>query len=286
MLLDRPRPAGVLAALAEQAIATTFVPPTLIYMMMLEPGIEGMAFPALRNLVYGSAPMRPEAIERAQRLFGGALASTYGQTEAPQIATMIGPADLMRPERQASVGRETWLTQVGIMDPQGALLPDGEVGEIVIRGDLLMTGYWRQPDKTAETIRDGWLHTGDLGCRDADGFVFIKGRAKDMIISGGFNVYPADVEPVLGAHPAVADCAVFGVPDEKWGEAVQAAVELRPGHEASPAEIIAFVRARLGPVRTPKTVTIYPALPRNAYGKLQRQALVDAFLSAASKGTP
>ncbi|MAU95148.1 MAG: long-chain fatty acid--CoA ligase [Fulvimarina sp.] len=277
VLTDRPRPAEVLAQLANNRIATTFVPPTMIYMMMQEPGVEAMRFETLRNLVYGSAPMRSEEIERAQKIFGPVVASTYGQTEAPQIATMISADDLRREDKRASVGRETFLTRVAVVDGDGSELPAGEIGEIVIRGDLVMTGYWRQPEKTAETIRDGWLHTGDLGSFDEEGFLFIKGRSKDVVITGGFNVYPSDVEPVIAEHDAVADCAVFGVPDDKWGEAVLAAVELKPGRTADPDAIIRHVKDRLGSVKAPKEVVVYEQLPRNAYGKLQKQTLVDDF---------
>lgn len=275
VLLDRPRPEETLYHLQHSRISTTFVPPTVIYMMMDLPEARSSQYTQLRNLVYGSAPMRAEAITEAQEIFGPCIASTYGQTEAPQIATMIKAQDLLRPEKRASVGRETVLTKVAIMDAKGCVLPDGEEGEIVIRGDLLMTGYWRQPDKTAETIVDGWLHTGDLGCFDDEGFLFIKGRAKDVIITGGFNVYPIDVEPVIAKHDAIADCAVFGIPDDKWGESVHAAVEFRDGMTAEPDEIIQFVKSRLGSVKAPKTVTFYERLPRNAYGKLEKKTLIN-----------
>ena len=282
VLMDRPTPEQTLDALQNAGITTTFLPPTVLYMLMQLPGAAA-DYPALRNIVYGAGPMRPKEIGRAQSVFGPVIGSTYGQTEAPQIATMISGQELMRPEKRASVGRETMLTEVAIMGPDGQRQPVGETGEIVIRGDLLMTGYWEQPEITARTLRQGWLYTGDLGFLDDEGFLFIRGRARDMIITGGFNVYPADVEPALGAHPAVADCAVFGVPDDKWGEAVHAAVQLAPGAEARAEEIIAFVRDRLGPVRTPKTVTFYDAIPRNQLGKLQKDVLVRDF---AARRTP
>ena len=274
VLLDRPRPEETLRALQTQAITTTFVPPTVLYMLMELETVRDSSYPDLRNLIYGAGPMRPEAIARAQEIFGPCLASTYGQTEAPQIATMISASELADPAKRTSVGRETLLSRVEMMDPEGRILPPGETGEIVIRGDLLMTGYWDQPEATAQALKDGWLHTGDLGMKDADGYVFIRGRAKEMIITGGFNVYPADVETVMGEHPDVVDCAVYGVPDDKWGEAVHAAVQLRGGATADAAAIIAFVRERLGPVKTPKSVRFMDDLPRNAIGKLQKAELV------------
>lgn len=283
VLMDQPRPEQVLRALSEEGISTTFLPPTVIYTMMQLPAARRGSYGHLRNLVYGSGPMRPDAIAEAQNIFGPCIASTYGQTEAPQIATMISAQDVTHPERRASVGRETILTRVAIMDAAGAVLPTGEVGEIVIRGDLVMTGYWRQPEKTAETIVDGWLRTGDLGAFDADGFLYLKGRSRDLIITGGFNVYPVDVEPVIAQHHAVADCAVFGVPDDKWGEAVHAAVELRQGAETEAQDIIRFVKDRLGSVKAPKSVAIYERLPRNNYGKLQKQVLVDDHVARAAR---
>jgi acyl-CoA synthetase (AMP-forming)/AMP-acid ligase II len=283
VLRDQPRPDEILRCFAEERIATTFLPPTVIYMMMELPAARRGTYPHLRNLVYGSAAMRPDAIAQAQSVFGPCIASTYGQTEAPQIATMISAEELMRPDKRATVGRETMLTRVAILDPDGAILPTGAYGEIAIRGDLVMTGYWKQPDKTAETIRDGWLLTGDLGSFDEDGFLSIKGRAKDLIITGGFNVYPADVEPVLAQHAAVADCAIFGVPDDKWGEAVHGAVELRAGMAADPEEIVRFVKDRLGSVKAPKSIAVYEAMPRNNYGKLQKQVLVDDHVARVAR---
>ncbi|MCA1775726.1 MAG: AMP-binding protein, partial [Loktanella sp.] len=205
VLLDRPRPEETLDFLQNGKITTTFVPPTVLYMLMELESVWDADYADLKNLIYGAGPMRPDAIGRAQDIFGPCLASTYGQTEAPQIATMISAQELLDPAKRASVGRETCLTQVEIMDSEGRILPASETGEIVIRGDLLMTGYWSQKDVTAKTLVDGWLHTGDLGLKDEDGYLFIRGRAKEMIITGGFNVYPADVETVIGEHPDVID---------------------------------------------------------------------------------
>jgi acyl-CoA synthetase (AMP-forming)/AMP-acid ligase II len=283
VLLDKPRPEETLDALQNSRITTTFVPPTVLYMLMELDGVGASDYAHLKNLIYGAGPMRPDAIGRAQEIFGPCLASTYGQTEAPQIATMISATELLDPAKRASVGRETFLTEVEIMDAEGRILPAGETGEVVIRGDLLMTGYWDQPEVTAKTLVDGWLHTGDLGLKDEDGYLFIRGRAKEMIITGGFNVYPADVETVMGEHPDVIDCAVYGVPDDKWGEAVHAAVQIRAEGAVTPAEIMAFIRERLGPVRTPKSVRILEKLPRNAIGKLQKTQLAEDHVAPCAQ---
>lgn len=275
VISDRAKPPEILRLLAERRITTVFLAPTTIYGLLEDGGAAPGACPALDRLVYGAGPMRPEAIARAIEAFGPVLGASYGQTEAPQIITFIGPEELAQPALQASVGRASLLTEVAVCDPEsGVPLPPGEVGEVRVGGDLVMAGYWRQPAKTAETLVDGWLCTGDTGLLDERGYLFLKGRLRDVVISGGFNVYPADVEPVLGRHPAVADCAVYGVPDAKWGEAVHAAVQLRPGAEADAAALIAHVRAELGPVRAPKRVVFHAELPRNAYGKILKDRLV------------
>ena len=276
VISDRQKPEALIEVLAAQNITTVFLPPTLIQLMADLPGAGDLSFPTLRNLIYGAGPMQPRSIEKAQGIFGHCIATTYGQTEAPQIATALGAEDLAKPELRASVGRETLLTRVAVMDGEGTLLPPGEIGEVVIRGDLVMTGYWRQPEKTTETLIDGWLHTGDLGTFDETGCLQLKGRERDVIISGGFNVYPGDVEEILGQHTDVSDCAVFGVPDEKWGEAVHAAVELHG--KIDTAQLIEHVKTSLGSVKAPKKIHVYKSLPRNAYGKLQRQDLVAAVV--------
>jgi len=275
-IVDQPRPEDTLEALGSGRITATFVPPTVIYMMMERAGgADGLDFSRLRHLIYGAGPMRPDAIGRAQALFGPVIASTYGQTEAPQIATAITGPELAREDRRATVGRPTLLTQVEVLSDDGEILPPGETGEVAIRGDLVMTGFWREPERTAEAFRNGWLMTGDLGAFDEDGYLTLRGRRRDVVITGGFNVYPSEVEPVIGAHAAVADCAVFGVPDEKWGEAVEAAVVLAPGASVEAEELVRLARERLGPVKAPKSIHFLKELPRNAYGKLQKGALTE-----------
>lgn len=282
LLLDSVTPASITTAFRERGGTLSFMPPTLIYMIMAQEGVSRADFPKLRNLIYGGAPMPPEKIDRARDFFGPVLGTTYGQTEAPQIATVLRPTDLESPQNRASVGRTTWLSDVAIMAPDGTLLPRGEIGEVVVQGDLTMTGYWRLPEKTAETLVDGWLHTGDTGLIDARGYLFLKDRLRDVIITGGFNVYPVDVENALSSHPAVYECSVFGLPDDKWGEAVHAAVQFHPGAHASEDALKAHVRALLGPVATPKQFHIHDSLPRSSVGKVLKNAVRDA----AQKETP
>ena len=272
---------AVRTAFRERGGTVCFMPPTLVYMLMALPGASRADFPRLKRLIYGGAPMPPEKIREVRAFFGPVLGTTYGQTEAPQILTVMRPEDFEDEHNWAAVGRTTWFSDVAIMAPDGRLLPTGEVGEVVARGDLLMTGYWRLPEKTAETLVDGWLHTGDRGLIDARGYLFLKDRLKDMVITGGFNVYPVDVENALGQHPAVHECAVFGIPDDKWGETVQAAVQLRPGAAADEAALIAFVRERLGPVQTPKRIHFHASLPRSPVGKVLKSAVRDLALATA-----
>jgi len=271
------KPRELLRSLREDDITTTFMPPTLLYMLMTEAGGEPLHLPHLKHLIYGGAPMPPEKIRAVRECFGPVLETTYGQTEAPQVVAIMRAADFADEARWGSVGRAGLLADVGIMDSQGQLLPTGEVGEIVVRGDLVMTGYWNLPEKTAETLVDGWLHTGDLGYMDENGYLFIKGRLREVIITGGFNVYPLDVESVLEQHPAVHEAAVFGVEDDKWGEAVHAAIQIKSAAarfgEVSKEHILAFAKERLGSVKTPKAIHYYDELPRSAAGKVHKPTL-------------
>jgi acyl-CoA synthetase (AMP-forming)/AMP-acid ligase II len=175
------------------------------------------------------------------------------------------------------------LNATAIMDDECNILKQGETGEICVRGDIVMKGYYKQPDKTAEAIIDGWLHTGDLGHIDSEGYLHITDRKKDVIISGGFNVYPSEVEQVIWSHPAVMDCAVIGVPDDQWGEAVKAVVELRGGMTATPEELIALCKDRLGSVKAPKSVDFIAELPRSPVGKVLKKDLRATYWASADR---
>jgi acyl-CoA synthetase (AMP-forming)/AMP-acid ligase II len=290
LVLGQPlmRPGELLDMLATRTITTTFLPPTAIYMMMAEAGEDGgeprTRFPALARLIYGAAPMPVGRIREAQRIFGPVIGSNYGQTEAPQVITWHSPSDMMRDELVASVGHPSFLTRVAILDGEGRVLPAGEDGEVAVSGDLLMTGYLDMPDATAETLRDGWLRTGDIAALDDRGYLFLKDRVRDVIITGGFNVYPSDVEAALVRHPAVQQCVVFGVPDDKWGEAVTATIVLRPGIEATETEIIAFAKQAVGSVKAPKRVHFSDTLPISGVGKVMRRIAREAVIAAAPGG--
>ena len=278
VVLSKPDPALMLAAIPKYRVSELFLPPTVIYRLLDIPELEKKVdFSSLRYFMYGAAPMSVDKLKQALRVFGLVMVGCYGQTEAPASISYLPPDEHLvagepaSDQRLSSVGRPNPLVRVEIMNEANEILGSGVSGEICVRGDLVMKGYYRAPDKTAETIIDGWLHTGDIGHIDGDGYLYITDRKKDMIISGGFNVYPSEVEQVLWGHPAVRDCAVIGVPDEQWGEAVKAVVELNSGQDASEAELIALCKARLGSVKAPKTVDFIDTLPRSPVGKVLKK---------------
>jgi fatty-acyl-CoA synthase len=262
----------MVAALAS-GVARTFAPPALINRMCADGGASPDRFPYLRQILYSAAPMASGDIAATQRSFGPRLATAYGQTEAPLMITYCSPEEMAEPDRAATVGRDALMSRSGIVGAGGQMVGANEVGEICVRGPLVMTGYWRRPDLTETAFVDGWLRTGDLGSRDEQGYIAIRGRVREMINSGGFKVFPSDVETALRAHPDVADCAVFGRTDPGWGEAVAAIVVPRESSARDPEALKAHVRAMLGPVRTPKTVEFRTEVPRNAQGKIQRHLL-------------
>jgi acyl-CoA synthetase (AMP-forming)/AMP-acid ligase II len=279
VVLAKPDPAALLDAIATHRVTEFFLPPTVIYRLLDIPGIEKCDFSSLRYLMYGAAPMSVDKLKKAIAVFGPVMTGGYGQTEAPASIAYLTPEEhfvdgaLASDERLSSVGRPNALIRVAILDADNKQVAPGGTGEICVRGDLVMKGYYKAPDKTAETIVDGWLHTGDIGYVDGEGYLHITDRKKDMIITGGFNVYPGEVEQVLWSHPAVQDCAVIGVPDDTWGEAVKAVVELNAGHSATADELIALCKAQLGSVKAPKTVDFVAALPRSAAGKVLKKDL-------------
>ena len=218
------------------------------------------------------------------------MGQLFGQTEAPMMISTLPPRDHFRAdgsvatERLSSAGRPSPLVTVAVMGPDGELMPQGDRGEIVARGSLVMAGYYKNPEATAQASAFGWHHTGDIGFLDEDGYLFIVDRAKDMVITGGFNVYSTEVEQALMEHPAVQDCAVVGLPDAHWGERVTAVVTLRAGQSADTAELTAFVKARLGSVKAPKQVEIWSDLPRSKVGKVLKTEIRADLLAEAAPG--
>ncbi|CAM3318915.1 long-chain fatty acid--CoA ligase [Nocardioides dubius] len=274
VVLRTPDVGAFLSAIAEHRVTHTFLPPTLIYMVLDHPALATAELGSLQCFWYGAAPMSTSRLEEALRRIGPVMAQLFGQTEAPMMIATLAPAEHFRDdgsvavERLSSAGRPSPLVRVAIMDDAGRLVAPGERGEIVVRGSLVMRGYYKNPEATAEASAHGWHHTGDIGFLDADGLLHIVDRAKDMVITGGFNVYSTEVEQALMAHPSVADCAVIGLPDEKWGERVTAVVQARPGIGVDIAELTSFVKERIGSVKAPKQIEIWADLPRSKVGKV------------------
>jgi fatty-acyl-CoA synthase len=239
------------------------------------PRTRSVDFSRLHSLMYGAAPMTPARIREAIGVFGPVLVQGYGQTEAPNtLLTLTREDHLSQDDRRlASAGRPYPGITLAVLDDDDRPVTQGQVGEICVRGSLVMSGYWKQPEQTAQALRNGWLHTGDMAWQDEEGYFYIVDRKKDMIISGGFNVYPKEIENVLATHAAVASVAVIGVPDPKWGEAVKAVVVLRPGASTTEAELMALAREKKGPVAAPKSVDFVESLPVTALGKPDKKAL-------------
>ena len=277
---------ALLDAIPAHRITHVFLPPTVIYELLPLAQARPRDFRSLLYFFYGAGPMAPERLAQAIDVFGPVMAQVYGQTEVGFPVTYLSPREHVvdgRPaalERLSSCGRVTPFWQAAIMGESGKLLGVGEVGEIVVRGQGLMLGYYKDPESTAESSRDGWHHTGDIGYRDPAGYYYIVDRAKDMIISGGFNVYSAEVEKVLMNHPAVRECAVIGVPDAKWGEAVKAIAVLHEGQSIDAQALIAHCRKELGGVKTPKSVDFVEALPRSPLGKVLKRDLRERYWSS------
>ncbi|HEX6017768.1 MAG TPA: AMP-binding protein [Burkholderiaceae bacterium] len=284
-------PAVVLALIERERVTHVFLPPTMIYRLLAHPDARTRDCSSLEYLIYGAAPMSVDKLREGLALWGPVFMQIYGQAEVPGMITCLSrhdhdirgnPSDT---RHLASAGRPTGACEVALMDDDGRFVDVGERGEIVARGELVTPGYFNNPEATAEARAHGWHHTGDIGVFDGNGFLYIVDRKKDMIISGGFNVYPSEIEQLIWSHPAVQDCAVVGVPDADWGERVTAIVELKPGSTASADEIIALCRARLGGTKAPKHVEFWPTLPRSPVGKVLkkdvRTVLADAKNSAA-----
>ena len=271
-------PAAVLDAIESQGVTHLFLPPTAIYKLLEQPDIRARDYSSLQAFIYTAAPMSVEKLGQCFEVFGPVMVQFWGQTEAPCFLTCLPAADHVPDDpalarRLASCGRETAFVRVGIMSDAGELAGPEETGELVVRSNLVMTGYFNNPEATAAVTRSGWHATGDVGFKDADGYVYIVGRRSDVIITGGFNVYPADVEQALWSHPDIEECAVIGVPDPYWGESILAYVQLKPGRSGEPEALITHCRARLGGTRTPKRLEIIAEMPRNGVGKVDKQAL-------------
>ncbi len=285
VIMPRPDLTEFLVLIEQHQVTHTFLPPTLIYMLLSHPELTSGNLTSLLCLWYGAAPMSATRLEEAIGKLGPVLGQLFGQTEAPMMISTLSPQQHLHAdgslaqERFSSAGRPTPLVNVAIMDGEGNILPTSQRGEIVVRSSLVMEGYYKNPSATEEARRFGWHHTGDIGYLDADNYLFIVDRAKDMIITGGFNVYSAEVEQALMEHPAIQDCAVVGLPDDKWGERVTAVVQTRPHSSVTESEVRAFVKARIGSVKAPKQVDVWPDLPRSKIGKVLKNEVKARLLN-------
>jgi acyl-CoA synthetase (AMP-forming)/AMP-acid ligase II len=269
-------------------VTHTFLVPTMIHMLLEQQERRYRPLPDLKRLGYGAAPMAPARILRAMDVFGPVLSQGYGAGETTSGVCALTTDDhvtarAMRPERLASCGRLYLECEVDIVDDAGQRLGVGEVGEIVVGGPDVFAGYWQAPELTAEVLKNGRYHTGDLARRDEDGFIYIVDRKKDMVISGGFNVYPTEVEAVLYQHPAIAEACVFAMPDDKWGEVVAAHVVLKPGAALSGEQFDAYCGERLGGFKKPRQVEFVRELPRNANGKVARKQVQDPYWAGRAR---
>ncbi|ATQ44075.1 long-chain-fatty-acid--CoA ligase [Caulobacter mirabilis] len=275
ILTREVNPVEILARLQDQRVNYAFLAPTIINMLLLTPGVEEADFSHLERVFYGASPISETVLRQAQARFGSDFTQLYGLTETIGGATYLPPED-HAPERDKlrSAGKPWPGFEVQVITPEGKVAAPGEVGEVKIRAKGVMKGYWNRPDATVEAIcSQGWFSSGDAGYFDEEGYLYIHDRVKDMIVSGGENVYPAEVENALFSHPAVADAAVIGVPDEKWGEAVKGIVVFKPGQAVSAEELIAHCRERIAGFKTPKSIDVVEVLPRNPSGKVLRREL-------------
>jgi fatty-acyl-CoA synthase len=289
VVLSKFDPAEVLRVIEEQKITATMLVPSMIYALMDHPDSHTRDLSSLETVYYGASAMNPVRLSEAIRRFGPIFAQYYGQSEAPMVITYLAKGDHDE-KRLTSCGRPTLFARTALLGEDGKPVPQGEVGEICVSGPLLSGGYWNLPDETSRTFHDGWMHTGDLAREDEDGFWYIVDRTKDMIVTGGFNVFPREVEDVVAEHPSVAQVCVIGTPDEKWGEAVTAVVVLRPDAPSDEesvskmtAEIQVAVKERKGSVQSPKQVVVVESVPVTALGKPDKKSVRAQFWEGAGR---
>lgn len=291
VVLPKFEPAAVMQAINDFRVTNTVLVPTMVNMVMSHPDFESYDLTSLRTCIYGAAPMPEALIMRAmEKLPSWNFYQIYGMTESGGYATMLrwsdhmpssGPASKLR-----SCGRPAPGFEIRIVSSDGSPAPVGDVGEIALRSDILMTGYLHNPAATAEAIRDGWLHSGDAGHLDKDGFLYVSDRIKDMIVTGGENVYSVEVERAIYAHPAVSEAAVIGLPNERWGETVHAVVVLKNGSSASEQDIIAHCRTLIGGYKCPRSVDVRDEpLPVTPVGKIRKNVLRDECLRQLAAGS-
>jgi acyl-CoA synthetase (AMP-forming)/AMP-acid ligase II len=276
VILAEFNPDGVFDAVEQHGVTRFFIVPAALQMLLMHPRCASVDFSRLKYILYGAAPIPLDLLRQCIKMFGAQFIQAYGMTETTGTISMLPPED-HDPEgnkRMRSAGKPLPGVEIKVLGADGGEVPQGEVGEIVTRSSNNMLGYWHLPDATATTMTDdGWIRTGDAGYMDEDGYLFIHDRVKDMIITGGENVYPAEVESAIYGHPAVQEVAVIGIPDEKWGEAVKAVCVAKPGMTVDEADVIAWARDRIAAFKCPRSIDLIDALPRNPSGKILRKDL-------------
>jgi acyl-CoA synthetase (AMP-forming)/AMP-acid ligase II len=284
LLMERFQPAEILATIERHRVTHCFFVPAMVHALLAEPSIRTRDLSSLKLVSYGAAPMSPSRIREAWAAFGPVLAQGYGAGETTGGVVSLSIEDHRRaiegdrPELLSACGRPSGECEVEVLDDAGQPVGGDAIGEICVRGPDVFAGYWRAPEQSAEVLQpDGWLRTGDLARVDGEGYIHIVDRRKEMLVSGGFNVYPSEVEAVLAGHPAVHEVCVIGVPDDHWGEAVKAVVVLRPGLAATEADLVGWCREQLADFKRPRSVDFVEALPKNANGKLSRKDVREPY---------
>jgi long-chain acyl-CoA synthetase len=283
VFVPRFDPKAVLETIERERVTATVLVPTMINFLLQVPDLESHDLSSLRQISYGASPIAPDLLRRAMKAFGCRFAQGYGLTEASPLLTVLRPEDHMiedeKSERRlASCGKAVPGVEVRVVDIDGRDVRPNEVGEIIARGPNIMLGYWKRPEDTSSAILDGWLHTGDLATVDEDGYIYLVDRKKDMIVTGGENVFSTEVEAILYAHPSIKEAAVIAIPDPDWGEAVHACIALRDGCAVAPEEVIEFCRERLAGYKVPRSVEIIEGeLPKGGTGKILKKQLRERY---------
>jgi acyl-CoA synthetase (AMP-forming)/AMP-acid ligase II len=273
----------ILTTIERERVNSLLLIPTMLYRLLMFPDLKAYDLSSVNRIWYGTAPMAVDRLKEGIRRFGNVFRQNYGMTEIAQPITYLGPEDHIvdgteaQMKRLSSAGRPAMGVEVKVVDQDGGQVKPGEIGEILLKSNKLFKAYWKMPEETAAAFKDGWFHTKDMATVDEEGFVYIVDRKSDMIISGGFNVYPREVEEVIMAHPGVAETAVIGVPDDIWGEAVKAFIVPREGVKLTEEEIIQYCRDKLAGYKKPKSVDFVKEIPKNVYGKINRRELKEIF---------
>lgn len=275
-------PEDFLKSIEQYKVTTLNLVPTMITMLLLNPNVERYSLQSIKQIIYGASPMPKEILQKGLKLWGPIFVQYYGQTEAPLILTLLSKEDHITDDGEPSnlllsCGKPVKTADVKIVDPEHNHLPVHQIGEIIVKSSQNMIGYYNEPDLTEATIIDGWIHTRDMGYIDKNGYLFLVDRKSDMIITGGFNVYPKELEDVLYEHDAIAEAAIIGVPDPKWGEAIKAFIVLKENVQVTEEDIIEFCKTRLASYKKPKSVEFIKELPKSAVGKIVRRILKEPY---------